>query len=334
MQPSQCDNYTDVIEDMRDGDECDQNLVGVLNDFIHDSLYTDGDNCDEPLDTPTPGIEVPQVVEKSSDESMQIVDVVEPGTVSKVESDDKLPSDRTVIDRATGQNIPAGQIDTAGLEYVGIFNVPQSGVNTNVPQSQLVTLDETKLVLIVNNGTYAEKDYFLIKEVNQHVSQGNESIENMNVQNPGQEAVGNISANEGGVMKPKGTKSTEGTLYTLKAVVESDMEEEKENKARHSADDCMKVRNDVEGRRSKECKTDSELERFGLLKYNIGDPREKSPVADKSGKGDDKTQKNTDEMRNKETDTKQTEDSDQLEIKKEMKVSDEAMKNHVKGKKK
>ena len=55
---------------MRDGDECDQNLVGVLDDFIHDSLYTDGDNCDEPLDTPTPGIEVPQLVEKSSDESV------------------------------------------------------------------------------------------------------------------------------------------------------------------------------------------------------------------------------------------------------------------------
>ena len=122
-------------------------------------------------------------------------------------------------------------------------------------------------------------------------------------------------------------------MYTLKAVVESDTEEEKENEACHSADDCMKVRNDVEGRGTKECKTDSELEKFGLLKYNIGDPREKSPAADKSGKGDDKTQKNTDEMRNKETDTKQTEDSDQLEKKKEMKVSDEATKNHVEGKK-
>ena len=124
MQPSRCDNYTDIIEDMRDGDECDQNLVGALYDFIHDSLYTDGDNHDEPLDTPTPGIEVPQSVEKSSDESVTIVDVVEPGTVSKVERDDKLPSDVVVIDVATGQNIPAGQIDTAGLEYVGIFNLP------------------------------------------------------------------------------------------------------------------------------------------------------------------------------------------------------------------
>ena len=118
-----------------------------------------------------------------------------------------------------------------------------------------------------------------------------------------QEAVGNISANKGGVMKPGSTKSTEGTLYTLKAVVESDMEEEKENEECHSTDDCMKVRNDVEGRGSKGCKTDSELERFGLLKYNIGDPREKSPVADKSGKGDDRTEKNTDEIKNKETDT-------------------------------
>ena len=115
-----------------------KNLVGVLYDFIRDSLYTDGDNRDEPLDTPTPGIEVPQSVEKSSDESMMIVDVVQPGTV---ESDDKLPSDIVVIDAATGQNIPAGQIDIAGLEYVGIFNLPQSGVNTNVPQSQLVMLD-------------------------------------------------------------------------------------------------------------------------------------------------------------------------------------------------
>ena len=148
-----------------------------------------------------------------------------------------------------------------------------------------------------------------------------------------QEAVGNISANERGVMKPDSTKSTKGTLYTLKAVVESYTEEEKENKECHSADDCMKVRNNVEGRGSKECKTDSELERFGLLKYNIGDPREKSPVADKSGKGDDKTEKNTDEVRNKETDTKQTEDSDQLEKKKDTKVSDEATKNHVKEKK-
>ena len=76
MQPSQCNNYTDIIKDMRDGDECDQNLVGVLDDFIRDSLYTDGDNRDEPLDTPTPGIKVPQSVEKLDDESMTIVDVV------------------------------------------------------------------------------------------------------------------------------------------------------------------------------------------------------------------------------------------------------------------
>ena len=86
-----------------------------------------------------------------------------------------------MIDAATGQNIPAGQIDTAGLEYVGIFNLPQSGVNTNVPQSQLITLNETKSALIVNNGTSAEKDYFLIKQVNQDISQGNESVETMNV---------------------------------------------------------------------------------------------------------------------------------------------------------
>ena len=158
----------------------------------------------------------------------------------------------------------------------------------------------------------------------------------MNVRNPGlvtQEAAGYVRANKGGVMKPDSTKLTEGTLYTLKAVVESDTEEEKENEECHSADDCMKVRNDVEGRGSKECKTDSELERFGLLKYNIGDPREKSPVADKSGKGDDKTEKNKDEMRKKETDTTQTEDSDQLEKKKDTKVSDEATKNHVEEKK-
>ena len=69
------------------------------------------------------------------------------------------------------------------------------------------------------------------------------------------------------------------------------------------------------------------------MKCNIGDPREKSPVADKSGKGDDKTEKNSDEMRKKETDTTQTEDSDQLEKKKDTKVSDEAMKNHVEEKK-
>ena len=108
LQPSRCDNYTDIIEDMRDGDECDQNLVGVLNDFIRDSLYTDGDNRDEPLDTPTPGIEVAKSAEKSSDESMTIMDVIQPGTVSKVGSDDKLLSDTVVIDVTTGQNIPAG----------------------------------------------------------------------------------------------------------------------------------------------------------------------------------------------------------------------------------
>ena len=126
-------------------------------------------------------------------------------------------------------------------------------------------LNDTKSVLIVNNESSAEKDYFLIKQVNQGVSQGNESVETMNVWNPGlvtQEAVGYVKANEGGVMKSDSTKLTEGTLYTLKAVVESDTEEEKENEECHSADDCMKVRNDVEGRGSKECKTDSELERF------------------------------------------------------------------------
>ena len=321
---------------MRDGDECDQNLVGVLNDFICDSLYTDGDNHDEPLDTPTPGIEVVKSAEKSSDESVTIMDVVQPGTVSNIGSDDKLLSDVAVIDAATGQNIPAGQIDTTGLEYDGIYNLPESGVNTNMPQSQLVTLDDTKSVLIVNNGSSAEQDYFLIKQVNQDISQGNESAETMNVWNPGlvtQEPEGYVRANEGGVMKPDSTKSKEGTLYTLKAVIQSDTEEEKENEEHHSADDCMKVRNDVEGRGSKECKIDSELERFRLLKYNIEDPREKSPVEDKSGKGDDKTEKNTDEMRKKETETTQTEDSDQLEKKKDMKVSDEAMKNNVKDKK-
>ena len=88
-----------------------------------------------------------------------------------------------------------------------------------------------------------------------------------------QEAAGNMSANKGCAMKPDSTKSTEGTLYTLKAVVESKTEEEKENEERHSADDCMKVRNDVVGRGSKEYKTDSELEKFRVLNYNIGDPR-------------------------------------------------------------
>ena len=38
-------------------------------------------------------------------------------------------------------------------------------------------------------------------------------------------------------------------------------------------------------------------------------------------------------MRKKETDTTQTEDSDQLKKKKDTKVSDEAMKNHVNEKK-
>ena len=88
---------------------------------------------------------------------MTIVDVVQSGTVSQVKSDDKLLSDIAVIDMATTQNIPAGQIDTAGLEYVGIFNLPQSCVNTNEPQSQLIMLDETKSVLKVNNGTSAQK---------------------------------------------------------------------------------------------------------------------------------------------------------------------------------
>ena len=142
---------------MRDGNECDQNLVGVLDDFIGDSLYTDGDNRDEPLDTPTPGIKVAKSAEKSSDESVTIMDVIQLGTVSKVGSNDKLLSDIAVIDTATGQNIPAGQIDTAGLEYVGIFNLPESGVNTNIPQSQLIMLNDTKSVLIVNNGSLQKK---------------------------------------------------------------------------------------------------------------------------------------------------------------------------------
>ena len=80
-------------------------------------------------------------------------------------------------------------MNTDGLECVGVVNVPQNQVvATNpVPNSQIVTLDDTQSVLIVSN-RHAQNDYFLISQVNEGVKTGNvlnPGVQSGNISNPG-----------------------------------------------------------------------------------------------------------------------------------------------------
>ena len=65
-------------------------------------------------------------------------------------------SNIVIIDISTGKNIPGGApaLNTARLECAVVLNWPQSQVVATNPvaNSEIVTLDETKSILIVNYG--------------------------------------------------------------------------------------------------------------------------------------------------------------------------------------
>ena len=240
VQTSRCVNYDDIVEEMRIEDECNQNLVAILDELIGNSFYADNavlEVQDPPADQNSEGVEEiqndeadvievkdtpinragpPVLSERSSDESVQVIDVAGQAQPSDVKSD---LSDVTVIDISTGKNIPGGAaaLNTAGLQCVGVLNVPQNVpqnqvVATNpVPNSQIVTLDDTKSVLIVSNG-HAQNDYFLISQVNQGVQTGNvlnPGVQTGNISNPGIVNLGRQVAMVGDVMKM--VPSDEGT---------------------------------------------------------------------------------------------------------------------------
>ena len=178
LQRSRCVNYDDIVQEMRTGYECDQNLVAILDELIGNSFYADNavqkvqdptadenskgeleeiqdDEAEviEVKDTPTNQAGPPVLSEKSSDESVQVIDVAGQVQPSDIKSD---LSDVAVIDISIGKNIPGGAaaLNTARLQCVAVLNLPQSQVVATNPvaNSQIITLDETKLVLIVNNG--------------------------------------------------------------------------------------------------------------------------------------------------------------------------------------
>ena len=183
-----------------------------------------------------------------------------------------------------------------------------------VPNSQIVTLDDTKSVLIVSNG-HAQNDYFLISQVNEGVQTGNvlnPGVQSGNISNPGvvnlgcQEAMAGevtnmapshegthaVSVTNPGVVNTDSNQRQENgqtnaeAVYTLKAIVKSETDEDKQNdkvtdaipkteasgseEEGHSADDVLTVGHAMIGDCSRESKTDSELECFGVLKYKIG----------------------------------------------------------------
>ena len=41
VQTSRCVNYDDIVQEMRIGDECDQNLVAILDELIGNSFYAE-----------------------------------------------------------------------------------------------------------------------------------------------------------------------------------------------------------------------------------------------------------------------------------------------------
>ena len=93
VQTSRCVNYDDIVQEMRIGDECDQNLVAILDELIGNSFYAENtvlevqdpadenhdeakaNNVIEVTDTPINRAGPPVQSEKSSDESIRIIDV-------------------------------------------------------------------------------------------------------------------------------------------------------------------------------------------------------------------------------------------------------------------
>ena len=241
VQTSRCVNYDDIVQEMRIGDECDQNLVAILDELIGNSFYADNavlefqdppadENCEgvkeiqndeadviEVIDTLINRAGPPVQSERSSDKSVQVIDVAGQVQPSDVKSD---LSDIAVIDISTGRSIPGGAaaLNTDGLECVGVVNVPQNQVvATNpVPNSQIITLDDTQLVLIVSNG-HVQNDYFLTSQVNEGVKTGNvlnPGVQSGNISNPGIVNLGHQEAMVGDVtnMAP----SHEGTVSLMK----------------------------------------------------------------------------------------------------------------------
>ena len=127
VQTSRCVNYDDIVEEMRIGDESDQNLVAILDELIGNSFYADNavqEVQDPPADensegqvkeiqndeadvigvkdTPINRAGPPVLSEKLSDESIQVIDVTGQAQPSEVKSD---LSDITIIDISTGENI-------------------------------------------------------------------------------------------------------------------------------------------------------------------------------------------------------------------------------------
>ena len=302
-----------------------------------------------------------------------MIDVVPQVEPSDINTDAQDLSNITVIDISTGQNTPGGAaaLNTARLECVGVLKLPQShAVATNaVANPQIITLDDTKSVLIVNNGN-AQNDYFLISQVNEGVQTGNvlhlglvnlvaeeamtshavmnlalvnaptnKGTQTVSVTNPG---VVNTTANRG---QENGQKKDQ-TLYTLKAVVESETDNEKQNdqvtnaskkseafgseEERHSADDILTVGHAVIGNCSKECKTNSELECFGVLKYNIKDGNDTAQGKSLHKKAgtisgvkvvNESAEKKGPEFSEEQTDTRKksgTDDSDESDAKKDI----------------
>ena len=246
---------------------------------------------------------------------MKVLDIAGQAQPSDMKSD---LSDIAIIDISAGKNIRGGAaaLNTAGLQCVGVLNVPQNQMvaMNPVPNSQIVTLDDTKSVLIVSHG-HAQNNYFLISQVNEGVQTGNvlyQGVQTGNISNPGIVILGCQEAMVGDVTKT--VPSHEGThafsvtnpdvintdskqrqeygrtnaesVYTLKAVVESETDKDKQNdkvtdaipkteasgseEECHSAEDVLTVGQAMIGDCSRESKTDSELERFGVFKYKIG----------------------------------------------------------------
>ena len=261
QQASRCDNYSDIVNEMRTGDDCDKNLVGLLDTLIADSLYTDnaeqvkGTADNEAVPPGTDDKSSDESVQKLSDESVQVLEVIQRAPDSNVKND--VQGDLAVINMSTGETI-----DTTGLEYVGVVDVPQAQTvitNNIASQPHLVTLDNMKSVLIVDNG-HAANDYFLISHGMQQefMSKG---ATNLGVVNTTTTSVTNAGVNETGIFETneaitvrendidsKKEKAGNGdnkgeTVYTLKAVVESETNESaSDDNPPHSADDFVKLK--------------------------------------------------------------------------------------------
>ena len=173
-QESMCVNYSEIIADMRIGDATDRNLIAILDEFLAGELDNgERQKSDESVqeiemqqsnEVPDDSTKMdsgvlenetlqPSTNDKSSDESVQIIQIEEED--GKGNSGMQLNTD-IVGHVPTGTqsaelpaNIPG--IDTTGLHYVGYVNVNQP---------QLVTIDSTKSVLIVNNGNTLDQHIF------------------------------------------------------------------------------------------------------------------------------------------------------------------------------